>query len=175
MPFGATNSFGDSLVRLVQMLSSPWLLIPLRGSVNTLCDLPLFSARRLGWRRRAALHDDLHQNRFASHHLSARDKAVMVSVRAVHGPRASGFESVCMISGGDGPAPPAAVYIFVRGRRADWPAAYLERFLGVLHDDGYAGFEPEDAMKVVLAARRAQPPPKFYEVARLGTRRCSML
>jgi hypothetical protein len=40
-----------------------------------------------------------------------------------------------------GPEPPAAVYLFAPDRRAERPASHLENFKGVLHVDGYAGFE----------------------------------
>ena len=52
-----------------------------------------------------------------------------------------------------GPDPPAAVYFYSPDRKAERPAAHLERFRGVLQVDGYAGFE-------TLAAkgdRRATP------------------
>ena len=44
--------------------------------------------------------------------------------------------------GWGGPEPPAAVYLFAPDRRAERPASHLENFKGVLHVDGYAGFEP---------------------------------
>src|SRR5215204_7165158 len=40
-----------------------------------------------------------------------------------------------------GPDPPAAVYLYSPDRRADRPAAHLERFEGIVHVDGYPGFE----------------------------------
>jgi hypothetical protein len=40
-----------------------------------------------------------------------------------------------------GPEPPAAVFLFAPDRKAERPASHLENFKGVLHVDGYAGFE----------------------------------
>src|SRR5208337_3394097 len=51
-------------------------------------------------------------------------------------------------------------------RKAERPASHLERFKGVLHVDGYAGFERLAANgDVVLAACWAHTRRKFYEVA----------
>jgi len=44
-----------------------------------------------------------------------------------------------------GPEPPAAVYLFAPDRKAERPASHLEHFRGVLHVDGYPGFEKLDA------------------------------
>ncbi len=52
------------------------------------------------------------------------------------------------------------------GRKAERPAAHLVQFKGVLHVDGYAGFErltPKG--DVVLAACWAHTRRKFYEIA----------
>jgi len=54
-----------------------------------------------------------------------------------------------------GPEPPAAVYLFAPDRKAERPASHLEHFRGVLHVDGYVGFEPlADKGDVVLAESR---------------------
>jgi hypothetical protein len=65
-----------------------------------------------------------------------------------------------------GPEPPAAVYLYAPDRKAERPASHLEDFKGVLHVDGYAGFE-QLAINgdVVLAACWAHTRRKFYEVA----------
>ncbi|MEQ8697251.1 MAG: IS66 family transposase [Bauldia litoralis] len=63
-----------------------------------------------------------------------------------------------------GPDPPAAVYFYSPDRRAERPAAHLDRFRGVLQVDGYAGFETLAASgEIVLAACWAHARRKFYE------------
>ena len=65
-----------------------------------------------------------------------------------------------------GPEPPAAVYLCAPDRKAERPASHLERFSGVLHVDGYAGFEPlAQKGDVVLAAYWSHTRRKFYDVA----------
>ena len=64
-----------------------------------------------------------------------------------------------------GPDPPAAVYFYSPDRKADRPAAHLERFRGVLQVDGYAGFERlTTGGDIVLAACWAHARRKFYDV-----------
>ncbi len=61
---------------------------------------------------------------------------------------------------------PAAVYLFAPDRKAARSASHLEDFKGVLHVDGYAGFERLTGKgDVVLAACWAHTRGKFYEVA----------
>ena len=56
--------------------------------------------------------------------------------------------------------------MYAPDRKAERPASHLERFSGVLHVDGYAGFEPlADKGDVVLAACWSHTRRKFYEVA----------
>ena len=65
-----------------------------------------------------------------------------------------------------GPEPPAAVFLFAPDRKAERPASSLENFKGVLHVDGYAGFERLAANgDAVLAACWAHTQRKFYEAA----------
>jgi hypothetical protein len=65
-----------------------------------------------------------------------------------------------------GSAPPAAVYIYEADRKAERPAAHLAGFKGVLHVDGYQGFERLTAEgEVTLAACWAHMRRKFYETA----------
>ena len=65
-----------------------------------------------------------------------------------------------------GTEPPAAVYLCAPDRKAERPASHLERFSGVLHVDGYAGFEPlAQKGDVVLAAYWSHTRRKFYDVA----------
>ena len=64
-----------------------------------------------------------------------------------------------------GPEPPAAVYLFAPDRKAERPASHLEHFSGVLHVDGYPGFEKLAACKdVILAGCWAHARRYFYDV-----------
>jgi transposase len=64
-----------------------------------------------------------------------------------------------------GPDPPATVYLYSPDRRAERPAAHLERFKGIVHVDGYPGFERlATAGHIQLAACWAHARRKFYEV-----------
>lgn len=65
-----------------------------------------------------------------------------------------------------GSDPPSVLYRYSPDRRAERPAAHLERFKGILQVDGYAGFEPLTARgAIVLAACWAHARRKFYEVS----------
>ncbi|MBN9318061.1 MAG: IS66 family transposase [Devosia sp.] len=114
-----------------------------------------------------ALHDRLCRNVFASDHLFADDTPVPV-LDPGRGRTKTGRLWVYAREqrGWSGPEPPAAVYLFAPDRRAERPAAHLQHFSGVLHVDGYAGFEPL-ARKgdVMLAACWAHARRKFYDVA----------
>lgn len=64
-----------------------------------------------------------------------------------------------------GPEPPVAVYLFAPDRKAARPAAHLAQFNGVLHVDGYTGFEQLTVKgDIVLAACWAHTRRKFYDV-----------
>lgn len=64
-----------------------------------------------------------------------------------------------------GPDPPAAVYLYSPDRRSERPAGHLERFRGVVHVDGYPGFERLlTGGHIQLAACWAHARRKFYEV-----------
>jgi transposase len=64
-----------------------------------------------------------------------------------------------------GPDPPAVVYLYSPDRRAERPAEHLERFKGIVHVDGYPGFERLCAGgDIKLAACWAHARRKFYEV-----------
>lgn len=68
--------------------------------------------------------------------------------------------------GWSGADPPAAIFIYAPDRRAERPEAHLGQFKGVLHVDGYAGFERLTANgKITLAACWAHTRRKFYEIA----------
>lgn len=61
--------------------------------------------------------------------------------------------------------PPAVLYRYSPDRRAERPAAHLERFSGILQVDGYVGFEPIAARDdIELAACWAHTRRKFYDV-----------
>ena len=114
-----------------------------------------------------ALHDHLAKNLLASDHLFADDTPVPV-LDPGRGRTKTGRLWVYARDQRPwgGPAPPAAVYMFAPDRKADRPAAHLKRFKGVLHVDGYAGFERlAGSGDIVLAACWAHTRRKFYEVA----------
>lgn len=114
-----------------------------------------------------ALHERLCKNVFASDHLFADDTPVPV-LDPGRGRTKTGRLWVYAREqrGWGGPEPPAAVYLFAPDRRAECPASHLENFKGVLHVDGYAGFEPlTEKGDVVLAACWSHTRRRFYEVA----------
>ena len=113
-----------------------------------------------------ALHDRLCADVFASDHLFADDTPVPV-LDPGRGRTRTGRLWVYAREqrGWGGPAPPAAVYLFAPDRKAERPLAHLERYKGVLHVDGYAGFERLTAKgDIVLAACWAHTRRKFYDV-----------
>ncbi len=69
--------------------------------------------------------------------------------------------------GWSGPDPPAAVYFYEPDRRVQRPKEHLKDYRGVLHVDGYIGFEQLTRNdRIVLAACWAHARRKFYEIAR---------
>ena len=114
-----------------------------------------------------ALHDRLCKNVFASNHLFADDTPIPV-LDPGRGRTKTGRLWVYAREQRpwSGPEPPAAIYLFAPDRKAERPASHLEGFKGVLHVDGYAGFERLAATgDIVLAACWAHTRRKFYEVA----------
>ena len=114
-----------------------------------------------------ALHERLCKKVFASNHLFADDTPVPV-LDPGRGRTKTGRLWVYAREQRPwcGPEPPAAVFLFAPDRKAERPALHLENFRGVLHVDGYAGFEQLAANgDVVLAACWAHTRRKFYEVA----------
>lgn len=113
------------------------------------------------------LHERLCKNVFASDHLFADDTPVPV-LDPGRGRTKTGRLWVYAREqrGWGGPEPPAAVYLFAPDRRAERPASHLENFKGVLHVDGYAGFETLAGKgDVALAACWSHTRRRFYEVA----------
>lgn len=113
-----------------------------------------------------ALHEKLCADVFASDHLFADDTPVPV-LDPGRGKTKTGRLWVYAREqrGWNGPAPPAAVYLFAPDRKAERPVAHLKDFKGVLHVDGYAGFERVAARAdVTLAACWAHTRRKFYDV-----------
>jgi transposase len=111
-----------------------------------------------------ALHERLAKNVFASDHLFADDTPVPV-LDPGRGRTKTGRLWVYAREqrAWGGPEPPAAVYLFAPDRKAERPASHLEHFRGVLHVDGYAGFEQlADNEDVVLAACWSHTRRKFY-------------
>lgn len=115
----------------------------------------------------AALHDRLCEHMFASDHLFADDTPIAV-LDPGRGRTKTGRLWVYARDQRSwaGPEPPAAVYVFAPDRKAERPAAHLTHFRGVLHVDGYAGFERlTGAGNITLAACWAHTRRKFYEIA----------
>ncbi|MET3970641.1 IS66 family transposase [Bradyrhizobium sp. S3.9.1] len=114
-----------------------------------------------------ALHGRLCKNVFASDHLFADDTPVPV-LDPGRGRTKTGRLWVYAREQRPwaGPEPPAAIYLFEPDRKAVRPATHLANFKGILHVDGYAGFEQlGDKDGVVLAACWSHSRRKFYEVA----------
>jgi transposase len=113
-----------------------------------------------------ALHERLAKNIFASDHLFADDTPLPV-LDPGRGRTKTGRLWVYAREQRPwgGPEPPAAVYLFAPDRKAERPVSHLADFKGVLHVDGYAGFEQLAEKKdVVLAACWSHSRRKFYEV-----------
>ncbi|MBT1159649.1 IS66 family transposase [Aminobacter anthyllidis] len=113
-----------------------------------------------------ALHERLVKNVFASNHLFADDTPVPV-LDPGRGRTKTGRLWVYAREQRPwaGPEPPAAVYLFAPDRKAERPVSHLQHFKGVLHVDGYAGFEQLTASgDIVLAACWAHTRRKFYDV-----------
>ncbi|MCK1394339.1 IS66 family transposase [Bradyrhizobium sp. 1] len=114
-----------------------------------------------------ALHERLCKNVFASNHLFADDTPIPV-LDPGRGRTKTGRLWVYAREQRpwSGPEPPAAVYLFAPDRKAERPVSHLAGFKGVLHVDGYAGFEQLTSNgDVMLAACWAHTRRKFYEVA----------
>jgi transposase len=114
-----------------------------------------------------AVHERLCKNVFASDHLFADDTPIPV-LDPGRGRTKTGRLWVYAREQRpwSGPEPPAAVYLFAPDRKAERPVSHLARFTGVLHVDGYAGFEQLTGNgNIVLAACWAHTRRKFYEVA----------
>lgn len=114
------------------------------------------------------LHERLCRKIFASNHLFADDTPVPV-LDPGRGRTKTGRLWVYARDqrAWGGPEPPAAVYIFAPDRKGERPAAHLEDFRGILHVDGYAGFERLTGDgDVVLAACWAHTRRKFYEISK---------
>src|SRR5262245_16361304 len=112
-----------------------------------------------------ALHERLCANVFASDHLFADDTPIPV-LDPGRGRTKTGRLWVYARDQRPwgGPAPPAAIFIFAPDRKGARPAAHLENFSGVLHVDGYAGFERLQARgDVTLAACWIHMRRNFYE------------
>ena len=114
-----------------------------------------------------ALHEKLCADVFASDHLFADDTPVPV-LDPGRGKTKTGRLWVYAREqrGWGGTDPPAAVFLFAPDRKAERSVTHLRDFKGVLHVDGYAGFEQVAARPdVTLAACWAHTRRKFYDVA----------
>ena len=64
-----------------------------------------------------------------------------------------------------GDRPPACVFFYSPDRKGDRPAAHLQNFVGVLHADGYAGFNSlYEGGRIIEAACWAHVRRKFFDV-----------
>lgn len=114
-----------------------------------------------------ALHERLGKDIFGSDHLFADDTPIPV-LDPGRGRTKTGRLWVYARDqrGWNGPAPPAAIYFYEPDRRAERPRTHLHHYQGVIHVDGYAGFEQLTGRgTVVLAACWAHTRRKFYELA----------
>jgi transposase len=65
-----------------------------------------------------------------------------------------------------GTAPPAALYVYSPDRKGERPEAHLKAFTGILHADGYAGFNRLfETGRITEAACWAHVRRKFFDVA----------
>lgn len=114
-----------------------------------------------------ALHGRLCKNVFASDHLFADDTPIPV----LDPGRGRTKTARLWVYARDqrpwgGPEPPAAIYLFAPDRKAERPVAHLADFRGILHVDGYVGFEQlADKEGITLAACWSHARRKFYDVA----------
>ena len=113
-----------------------------------------------------AVHERLCRHVFASSHLFADDTPIPV-LDPGRGRTKTGRLWVYARDqrGWAGPEPPAAIYFYEPDRRSERPRAHLRHFEGVIHVDGYAGFEQLTGSGTVLAACWAHARRKFYEIA----------
>lgn len=112
------------------------------------------------------LYERLCGNLFASHHLFADDTTVPV-LDPGRGRTKTGRFWVYTRDQRPwrGKEPPAAVFIYEPDRKAVRPKTHLEDFKGIIHVDGYVGFESlTDKGNIKLAACWAHTRRKFYEV-----------
>jgi len=112
------------------------------------------------------LYDRLHHHLLASSHLFADDTPIPV-LDPGRGRTKTGRLWVYVRDPRPwaGTDPPAAIYCYAPDRKAERPASHLTSFKGVLHVDGYAGFEQLTAKGTIhLAACWAHTRRKFHEV-----------
>lgn len=114
-----------------------------------------------------ALHDQLGNHIFASNHLFADDTPLPV---LDPGRRRTKTGRLWVYArdqhGWAGPEPPVAIYFYAPDRKAERPKDHLKNYKGILHVDGYAGFEQLTANDDIrLAACWAHTRRKFYEIA----------
>lgn len=114
-----------------------------------------------------ALHERLSRHIFASGYLFADDTPLPV-LDPGRGRAKTGRLWVYARDqrGWSGPEPPAAICFYEPDRKAERPKSHLGAYSGILHVDGYAGFEQLTAGgKITLAACWAHTRRKFYEIA----------
>jgi transposase len=112
------------------------------------------------------IHQRLSQNIFASNHLFADDTTIPM-LDPGRGRTQTGRFWVYTRDQTPwrGTEPPSAVYIFEPDRKAIRPKTHLKNYNGILHVDGYVGFESLSGKNTIkLAACWAHTRRKFYEV-----------
>ncbi len=113
-----------------------------------------------------ALHERLARHIFASSHLFADDTPIPV-LDPGRGRTKTGRLWVYARDqrGWSGPEPPAAICFYEPDRKAERPRSHLSTYRGILHVDGYAGFEQLTVGgKITLAACWAHTRRRFYEI-----------
>ena len=134
-------------------------------------NVPISRSTLTGWVSKACwwldiIHQRMMLNIFASNHLFADDTTVPV-LDPGRGRTQTGRFWVYTRdqTAWRGTEPPSAVYIFEPDRKAIRPKTHLKDYKGILHVDGYVGFESlSDKNTIKLAACWAHTRRKFYEV-----------
>ena len=114
-----------------------------------------------------ALHERLGRHIFASSILFADDTPIPV-LDPGRGRTKTGrlWVYACDQRGWSGPEPPTVMCVYEPDRKAERPKSHLAGYHGILHVDGYAGFEQLTmGGHVTLAACWAHTRRKFYEIA----------
>jgi transposase len=169
---GTLHSIGESVSEMLDRVPAQLRVIRIRRPKNgfTRHGIEIDRSTLAGWVGGAcwwldALYEKLCANVFASDHLFADDTPIPV-LDPGRGRTKTGRLWVYARDQRpwDGSAPPAAIFVFAPDRKGERPASHLENFSGVLHVDGYAGFERLAGRgNVILAACWSHTRRNFYE------------